>query len=491
MNNQPTRLHYSPVLLKLSICCMIISIVLPGFYTHYETYYGLKILLTGLFFGWLSGPGGLAVYANLFYIRIVYKLIKGKKSHTHPLLFSNIALIFLAGCTAFFTEVNSLGNPKEVVAWGWGAIIWGISIMLLYAAQHVNSSLVIKQHTILWLSVSVLILLNAGILKYNLWQRANNDEKARYLRFGAAFNTKPLSGIPYIPFPEPESIPIHANTLFEIKGELNSNGKLNIYIDENGHIQREQDLPDRFKYGQYIWENKRYGIWFLKPSSQIADYTLHIQPGTHQAEFSLSTPIKTLWKAPAIITEDPYYSSGIYPNHDSALRDLFIDYNNLLLNNRQDSSKQLNHYTSETAGLSCPITHNIKVMNVPDVFKWQNTLMWLERHSESHAKIQQYQSFCSPSYAILLPPANDGYPDYTEEPEQNRTVTLNALLFSRPDMRFIDRVSTTVTVPKLSDGATSTIKYLKVIPQAEKDAETNETIEYRFNIEPIMPEENQ
>ncbi|MDO1509857.1 MULTISPECIES: hypothetical protein [unclassified Neisseria] len=413
MNKQQVKLHHSPTLLKISLCFMICSFMLPGFYANYEAIYGYQIFLYGLLFGWAVVPGGWAVYANLFYMHIVFRLSRKEELYAGPRILATIIMMLLACCTFFFSEFDWLLISRAmVISWGWGAVLWGISLILLCAAQRVDLSRSIKQQVFPWLGVSALILLGVGILKYSQWQRANDDEKKRYLPFGAAFTTETLSGIPYIPLPK--EVPVSADTLFAIEGELNSKAKLNTHIDENGNTLRDHDLPDRFQYGSYIWEKyTANNIWFLKPSSQTADYTLRIRPGTHQAEFSLSTPTKTLWKAPAVIAEDyPHFSSGIYPDYDSSLRNLFENYDNLS-KDQKDQAPLPDHYPSELASLSCPITSGIKVKSVPDVFKWQNTFMWLQRNSESDPQIQHYQSFCSTSYAILLSTITNIYAGYS------------------------------------------------------------------------------
>lgn len=114
--------------------------------------------------------------------------------------------------------------------------------------------------------------------------------------------------------------------------------------------------------------------------------------------------------------------------------------------------------------------------------------MWLQRNDESDPKIQHYQSFCSPSYAILLPPVTNLYTGYTDESGENSTVKVKALLFSLPDMRFITSVFT--PVPKPTENKMFTVKYLKIEPQAHRHVATGEIMEYTFDFEPIVLEEN-
>ncbi|VEF00657.1 hypothetical protein [Neisseria canis] len=169
------------------------------------------------------------------------------------------------------------------------------------------------------------------------------------------------------------------------------------------------------------------------------------------------------------------------------MRNLFEDYNSLL-KDQKDQAPLPDHYPSELASLSCLIASGIKVKSVPDVFKWQNTFMWLQRNSESDPQIQHYQSFCSPSYAILLPPITNLYTGYTNESGENSTVKVEALLFSLPDMRFITSVFT--SVPKPTENKMFTVKYLKIEPQAHRHVATGEIMEYTFDFEPIVLEEN-
>lgn len=109
--------------------------------------------------------------------------------------------------------------------------------------------------------------------------------------------------------------------------------------------------------------------------------------------------------------------------------------------------------------------------------------MWLQRNSESDPKIQHYQSFYSPSYAILLPPITNLYTGYTNESGENSTVKVEALLFSLPDMRFITSIYT--PAPKPTENKMFTVKYLKIEPQAHRHVATGEMMEPPLTSNPL------
>ncbi|MDO1516055.1 hypothetical protein Q0X79_05350 [Neisseria sp. MVDL18-041461] len=76
----------------------------------------------------------------------------------------------------------------------------------------------------------------------------------------------------------------------------------------------------------------------------------------------------------------------------------------------------------------------------------------------------------------------------TDKSGANSTVKVEALLFSLPNMRFITSVFT--PVPKPTENKMFTVKYLKIEPQAHRHVATGEIMEYTFDFEPIVLEEN-
>src|SRR5437870_8200295 len=95
-----------------------------------DAWFGGAILLFGLPFGWLTN--GWAVYANLFFPFVIFRAYKGKAA---PVA-AGLMMLFLFSIV-FFQEMlaNEGGATQDIASWGWGAILWGCSLLLAAGAS--------------------------------------------------------------------------------------------------------------------------------------------------------------------------------------------------------------------------------------------------------------------------------------------------------------------------------------------------------------------
>lgn len=185
------------VLLLTSYLLWFPSLFMVGFYTD-GAYWGIAILLLGAI-SFLFPPEGLAVYANLIFWWIAYRLESGRKEYQAELL----SIVMLCVASLSFTLHRVLedagGGHEDISAWGYGAIVWGFSLILMAAAALDKRQFRSVFKTLLpYLIVFSIILSVLCGIKYQQWQHATEKERAYYLPTGAAFGVfppKPVSGL--------------------------------------------------------------------------------------------------------------------------------------------------------------------------------------------------------------------------------------------------------------------------------------------------------
>lgn len=192
LKNNKTESDSEPkILIFFSLIMMIISLCSIGFYNGSNENLGAVILILGLLFGWLAMPGGLAVYANIFYLIILFKLYL--KNTSSPLLTS--CMLLLASLTVLFQGYDLGGGIQSVYAWGWGAVFWAISLVALATASFKkDEKLNIQKQLSLIVVILFCILVPVGALRFYQYQQASPSERERLLPSGAAFTVNKLSG---------------------------------------------------------------------------------------------------------------------------------------------------------------------------------------------------------------------------------------------------------------------------------------------------------
>lgn len=126
-----------PWLIRASSIAWLVSLTLPGFVVNPspEPWFGARILGYGLAFGWLCN--GWAVYANIFFIYGLARLLLGAASVP-----AAIAAIGLAATLPLFTDLphGSSGASLPVLGWGSGVAFWLAALLLLFVATLLRSS---------------------------------------------------------------------------------------------------------------------------------------------------------------------------------------------------------------------------------------------------------------------------------------------------------------------------------------------------------------
>jgi hypothetical protein len=189
--------HHSSSIVKLTNIALVIwliSLLLTGFSisSNNNTYTGGFILLFGLLFGWMAN--GWAVYANLCFLRVVSSLIANK----HP-QGSVILMILLAGTLPFFpgppmSEANDTAVP--VTSWGWGAVFWLVSLVLVSIAAALKSKWMSKnvaQVCVFNVFISIFVVYGIRCYQFSI---ANDQDREAYLSTDVAFTVAPLCAVP-------------------------------------------------------------------------------------------------------------------------------------------------------------------------------------------------------------------------------------------------------------------------------------------------------
>lgn len=178
----------------VACACWLVSLTLPGLTvdTRAEPWYGGAILIFGILFGWVSL--GWAAYANIFFVIAARKLITGDQPRK-----SIVAMLAFAATLPFFQGVvrdEGSGHVLPVVSWGWGAVIWLISLQLLAMASGVRvGKLSISGMKVIFALLAVGVIAISGL---HLYQRveANSQERSLFLSSGLAFTNNRPCGIP-------------------------------------------------------------------------------------------------------------------------------------------------------------------------------------------------------------------------------------------------------------------------------------------------------
>lgn len=217
----------------------------------------------GVLFGWLGGV--VAPYANVFYLYAVVALGKDEIP-----VKSLVLMMLLAGTTVFVRQilVNEGGGTAPITSWGWGAIVWGISMLLLVVATLVREYRLSSRGAVLIFWLIGVVILAIFILNRYQWSEANAQDREAFLSPTMAFSTVKLCGVRITEVP-------HA---LVPKGELVS---LDPSVGE--FLRRTEPLLSRFKRDGYEWVYRGHTPDFeigrkLEDSPGTSRYLLHATP---------------------------------------------------------------------------------------------------------------------------------------------------------------------------------------------------------------------
>lgn len=210
-----------PLAKRLAVAAWIawlLSLALPAFTVESPAapMFGVLVLPMGLLFGWMVF--GWAAYANIFWWIAQWKLSRGKV----PLRSVTIMLILALTIFGFEGVIADEGNMAAlpVVSWGWGALLWGASLILLSLAAAIQSGWTAR---IVAPALIVMVGIVLALGGWGQWQRhrANLQEREAYLSWGMAFTVVRLSGFPLV-WPDQPVVPAGAVVAFDIDPGLNS-----------------------------------------------------------------------------------------------------------------------------------------------------------------------------------------------------------------------------------------------------------------------------
>ncbi|OAI02201.1 hypothetical protein A1353_16950 [Methylomonas methanica] len=200
--------HPIQKLTRASVLIWLISLCLPGFSitSKTETFYGALILLLGLLFGWMAL--GLAAYANLFFFKVVSTLNNGKQPKA-----SVIFMLIFASTLPFFPGPiisEGSGATVPVTSWGWGAVLWVVSLAFLVIAAAIQNqwmSVMLAKYCVIAVFGGVLSIVAIRDYQFSV---ATEQDREAYLTNDMAFTVAPLCEVsinwPERPFLNPDEV---------------------------------------------------------------------------------------------------------------------------------------------------------------------------------------------------------------------------------------------------------------------------------------------
>lgn len=395
MKQTKTRGKHSPkreknVLVIFSLVMMCLSLALPAYIESKDSIVWGGLMLCFVPFAWLAPPGGLALYANFFYLNILRLLKKQRNCHISTLSM----LVFASFSVMFNGQSFFLGKMASgpLTGWGWGAFIWGISITSLAAACFTSKlEKNYKRDITIIMVLSSIFLIPTAVKHIKQYSQANDKERQDYFYHRLiAFTYQELSGKAYTPLPD--SITVDHDTTLAISGTLDDK----LHLIENGFsVKTPRSFQYDGKFWQTYWVNDGY-IALLKPPKTV-DYVFGIRPKkSSTAElFILGANEDTLWQAE--IFQDEH--NHIYPNyHHDFLNNLFRP---TTASKNYQQARPSNDYnvedSDEIATEACELLTLEPLQTTGTRIRFNNQLMQL---SFKYGDVLDF-SFCSAHYAFL------------------------------------------------------------------------------------------
>lgn len=244
------------VLTLTALLSWISSLALPGFVvdSRVGSMIGSQILVNGLLFGWHNN--GWAAYANLFFFYATLQLLRGKQPRE-----TVFVMLLCAATLPFFSGIQRDEGTNvvlPVVSWGWGAVLWSISLILVASSAAVRSA-VITGTGIKFLGFGIFAILVAILVVHQRqWQAANIQEREMYLPEGVAFTNARFSGIPF-DWPDGPLVSSDAVISLDIDPKL--------FSARDGSPQLELPKLLAFRQGGFDWYT--YEDPYLQPRVKV------------------------------------------------------------------------------------------------------------------------------------------------------------------------------------------------------------------------------
>lgn len=253
-------------LARVSFLLMVLSLCMNAcVFQHNQVIYGIWMAVSGILFGWIGVAGGyigcIGAYANIFYIIAISSIFFGKIPKKSIVLMI-ICFIF----SLFLREVPNAVASDRIISWGWGAVLWGSSLIILAVSGLVLSGRLhlTKINTFFKIFFAFII---TPILTFSIYQHmyASSKEHELYFPFGTAFTVEPLSGIKYVEITEDSALP--DNSVVEIIRDFD----ILRPKDEESNLENYPIyLPDQYQEFGYFWRN--YGYYYPEKISGYSRY---------------------------------------------------------------------------------------------------------------------------------------------------------------------------------------------------------------------------
>lgn len=219
--NDTNNASASRTLAKTAIGIWLVSLALPGFSVEYraEPFYGIYILFSGVLLGW--GVNGWAAYANIFFVIAALKLLR--KPDSIPIGVS-IAMAALAATMPMFNgPIQNEGTMATVpvVSWGWGAILWLLSIGVLATATACRAKLLPESTLKIVPFLLGALLIAAGAYRMHQWGNASDQDREMYLPKSMAFSVADFCRVPLV-WPTGPVVRAGETVALDIDGPLRS-----------------------------------------------------------------------------------------------------------------------------------------------------------------------------------------------------------------------------------------------------------------------------
>ena len=258
---------------RLALVVWFTSLFLPGFHSAYGAeawgHWTGWTLLTIIPFAFLQPPSCLALYSNFFF----WLALMRKDG-----LISLSIMWMMALTITFHTQIMINESPTfaPVVAWGWGAVLWLLSYIILTLSRTVRNHP--KPASRIYTTGFVCCLIITALAGLNIYQyqRMNDDERQHLLPFGMVFTTQKISGIKIQPFPENLYLYDDTNIIIE-------NAVPDLKIIKDSNLKNSENPLPNAKPGYYytILNSHSDSIIIARPGN-APDYRYQIVPTSPQ-----------------------------------------------------------------------------------------------------------------------------------------------------------------------------------------------------------------
>lgn len=225
----------------LSLCAIfgwLVSLFLPGFMLRDGSVMWGWSILSMLPFAWLSG--GWPVYANIFFLYVSFNALRAKPA---PVAVSIMLLLMLTIVSVDEVMVNEAGHTSSVVSWGWGAILWILSLTTVaFVSISIKLSLCTSRAlALVVVGIGCVVFGVVSAFRYQQWEQANAQDRAVFLPLGMAFTTVDLCKAPYV-WPEASRIPVGERISIEVDKRLEESGRPSLSLPQLPRVSQQNGV---------------------------------------------------------------------------------------------------------------------------------------------------------------------------------------------------------------------------------------------------------